>query len=140
MYILNTLEPYEAVEHQGIEYQPCRKYDHISRYKGLRQVAHLPKSYDRFTTLEVPNNFQSNLEVTYYDVPTTEENRLDLISYKFFNSSSYSWILAYFNGIEDGYTVLAGQRICIPKSFTSLFNNGEILASIPALNLNLGVE
>lgn len=140
MFIQNTLSPYDILKHEGIEYQNCRDFNHISRYKGLRQVAHLPISYDRYTTLGVPNPFDSNVDITFYDVPATEENRLDLISYKFFNSASYSWIIAYFNGIEDGFTVLSGQRLKIPKSFTSLFNTGEILAPIPALNLNLGIE
>lgn len=137
----NTLVPYKVLDYRGIEYNVCKDFSHISRYKGLRQIAHNPNSdTDRFVALETPNPFASNVDVQYYYVPTTEENRLDLIAYKFLGSASYSWVLAYFNGIEDGFSVYPGQRIMIPQTFTSLFNTGEILASIPATRLNLGRE
>lgn len=141
MQFYNTLIPYKILDYTGIEYNVCKDYNHISRYKGLRQVAHNPdSSTDRFVTLEIPNVFRSNVEVQYYDVKTFEENRLDLIAEEFLGSATYSWVIAYMNNIEDGFTVKPGQRIMIPKTFTSLFNSGEILASIPATKLNLGTE
>ena len=141
MQFYNTLIPYKILDYTGIEYNVCKDYNHISRYKGLRQVAHNPDSNtDRFVTLEIPNVFRSNVEVQYYDVKTFEENRLDLIAEEFLGSATYSWVIAYMNNIEDGFTVKPGQRIMIPKTFTSLFNSGEILASIPATKLNLGTE
>ena len=137
----NTLIPYKVLDYTGIEYDVCRDYNHISRYKGLRQVAHNPdSSTDRFIALENPNPFESHVKVEYYEVPTVQENRLDLIAYEKLGSASYSWVIAYFNNIEDGFTVRPGQRLMIPKTFTSLFNNGEILSSIPATRLNLGTE
>lgn len=137
----NTLTPYKVLDYQGIEYNVCKDYNHISRYKGLRQVAHNPDdSYARFITLEIPNAFYSNVEVQFYDVPTYYENRLDLIANKFLGSPNYAWVICYFNQIEDGFTVRPGQRLMIPKTFTSLFNNREILSSIPATKLNLGSE
>lgn len=137
----DTLVPYKKFIHKGIDYTVCRDFDHISRYKGLRQVVHNPDDTDdRFIALETPNTISSNAEFLYYDVPATEENRLDLIAYKYFGSPQYSWIISYFNDIEDGYTVREGQRIKILKNFTDLFNTGELLASIPALTLNLGSE
>lgn len=140
MKVINTLVPYDVVDHEGIEYTTCRQYNHISRYKGLRQIIHCPDTSDRFISLESPNSFKSSSEVIYYDVPATEENRLDIISDKLLGSSKYSWIIAYFNNIEDGFTVMEGQKLAIPKSISSLFNTGEILAAIPALQLNLGSE
>ncbi len=136
----DTLVPYAECEHRGIQYTVCRDYDHISRYRGLRQVIHNPDDSDRFIALEIPNSIVSNAEFLYYDVPSTEENRLDIIAYKFFGSAQYSWIISYFNDIEDGYTVYEGQRLKILKNFTDLFNTGELLAPIPALTLNLGTE
>ena len=68
------------------------------------------------------------------------ENRLDLISNTLYGSPSYSWILAYFNRIEDGFTVKSGQKLVYPKSVTSLFSSGELLQSIPATKLNIGEE
>ena len=44
------------------------------------------------------------------------------------------------NNIEDGFTVYEGQKIKILDSFSDLFAQGEILASIPPMSLNLGSE
>lgn len=136
----DTLVPYQVLEHKGIQYNVCYDYNHISRYKGLRQLTHSPAESDRFITLETPNPILSNANFIYYDVPLTEENRLDLIANRFYGSAQYSWIIAYFNGIEDGFTVSEGQRLRILENFTDLFSNGELLAPIPALQLNLGSE
>lgn len=90
--------------------------------------------------LESPNSFASNVNVTYHDVSTSEENRLDIIAKNYLGSASYAWVIAYCNNIEDGFTVFPGQRLVIPSNLTSLFNKGEILAPISALTLNLGAE
>lgn len=140
LQIYNTLIPYNEIDHRGIQYGVCRDFNHISRYNNLRQVVHSPGDIDRFVTLETPNPFTTRSDVLYYDVPATEENRLDIIANKYLGSASYSWVIAYFNGIEDGYTVREGQRLMIPKQFTSLFNKGEVLASVSPLALNLGTE
>lgn len=136
----DTLQPYGVVKHLGIEYQVCRDFKHISRYKGLRQITHYTENNGRFIALETTNPLVSNARFRYYDVSATEENRLDLIAYKFYGSAQYSWIISYFNGIEDGFTVCEGQRLKILDNFTDLFNKGELLAPISALQLNLGEE
>ena len=140
MRILDTLKPYEEIEHVGIQYTTCRDYGHISRYKGLRQLVHDPSSIHRYITLETPNSFESHSDITFYDVPASEEDRLDIIAYKFLGSASYGWVIAYFNQIEDGFSVKEGQRLKIPKTISQLFNQGEILAPINALQLNLYTE
>lgn len=141
MYIQNTTTPYEEVDYTGIAYDVCVDYNHISRYKGLRQIVHnLDDFAERFISLETVNPFNSNVEVVYYEVPSDEENRLDIIANKMLGSVSYAWVIAYFNGISDGYTVYEGQKLRIPKNLTSLFNSGEVLAPIPVMALNLGTE
>lgn len=136
----DTLRPYAEIPYEGISYGHCRDFDHISRYKGLRQVTHNAENADRFIALENPNPFTTNTEVDYYEVSANEENRLDIISYNTLGSAQYAWVLAYFNNIEDGFTVREGQRLLIPKNITSLFNKGELLASVSPLTLNLGDE
>lgn len=136
----NTLIPYKTLEYKPIQYSVCFDFDHISRYRGLRQVVRNSDNSDRFMALETPNEIGRSSEVIYYTVPLMEENRLDLISQRLLGSPSYGWVIAYYNRIEDGYTVLEGQRISIPKSLTLLFQQGEILASVPPLTLNLGTE
>lgn len=137
----DTLIPYKVIPYDGIDYTVCRDFDHISRYKGLRQVVHNPtNTAERFITLETVNALTSNASYRYYTVPTSEENRLDLIAYKFYGSPNYSWVISYMNNIEDGFTVYEGQKIKILDSFSDLFAQGEILASIPPMSLNLGSE
>lgn len=148
MKILNTLTPYKTIDtNGGIQYSVCRGYDHISRYRGLRQVVHNPNEnpdneYDkeRYVALETPNPFTTHLNIRYYDVPAIYENRLDVIADMFLGDSTYSWVLAYFNGITDGFTVKEGTRLMIPNAITDLFNKGEVLAPITPTMLNLGSE
>lgn len=139
-YDYNTVTPYKVLPHKGILYNPCHDYSHISRYKGLRQVTHITENNNRFMTLEGPNAFTTNSDVDIYEVPTYRENRIDLIANQYLGTASYGWIISNFNDIEDNFTVRVGQDIKIPQRFTDLFNEGEVLASISALNLNLGEE
>lgn len=134
-------QPYKEAEYTGIAYSTCRDFEHISRYRNLRQVVHDPNSSDRFVTLETNNPVTTNkLKVIYHVVTLSEENRLDLIANKYLGAPTYSWVISYFNSIEDGYTVREGQTLIIPKDVTALFATGEILAPITALQLNLGEE
>ena len=140
MFILNTLSPYKELNRQGIQYSVCRDYDHISRYRNLRQVIHCPNNAsERFIATEVPNPIVENdVQFTYHVVTPDEENRLDVISYKHLGTASYAWTIAYFNNIEDGYTVKPGQTVKVPRSVTDLMTTGNILQSVTALQLNLG--
>lgn len=140
IYGRDLTKPYQVLEHEGIAYSVCRDFDHISRYRNLRQVVHCPDTYDRYVTLETVNPFVTHTAVKYHEVTVVEANRLDLIAEKELGSATYSWVIAYFNSIEDGYTVREGQKLIIPDSVTALLNNGEILAPISALKLNLGEE
>ena len=137
----DTTKPYDEVDYRGIEYTVCKDYGHISRYKRLRQVIHLLEDNDRFITLETQNAYNySDLNVEYYEVTTRTENRLDLISYEYFGTTSYSWIIAYINGISDGYTVLEGQTLMIPTALSDLFSSGCVLSAVSPTSLNLGTE
>ena len=140
IYGRDLTKPYTTLEHDGIAYSTCRDFNHISRYRNLRQVVHCPDTTYRYVTLETNNPFVTHAEVKYHEVTVPEENRLDLIAEKELGSATYSWVIAYFNGIEDGYTVREGQKLVIPGSITALLNNGEILAPVTALRLNIGEE
>lgn len=140
IYARDLTKPYDDLEHRGIAYSVCREFDHISRYRTLRQVIHNPNDLDRYVTLETPNPFTTHTEVKYHDVTADEENRLDVIAEKELGSPTYGWVIAYFNQIEDGYTVREGQKLQIPQNITALFDKGEILEPKTALVLNLGQE
>ena len=139
-YARDLTQPYDEIEHRGIAYSVCREFDHISRYRTLRQVVHNPNDLDRFVTLETPNPFTTHTDVIYHDVTVNEINRLDIIAQTYLGSPTYAWVIAYFNRIEDGFTVQEGQKLMIPRNVTALFENGEILEPRTALVLNLGEE
>lgn len=141
MRLYDTLGHYDLLDHVPIQYTVCRDYPHLCRHRGLRQVVHDPQDEEnRFIALETPNPFETHAEVTYYEVPLVHENRLDLIAEKLLGSSQYRWVIAYFNGISDGYTVKEGQVIRCPRNISILFNRGEVLSPISPLQLNLGTE
>lgn len=139
--IRDLTQPYKELPHYGIAYSTCKEYKHISRYRNLRMISHMPNTSEKYTTLETVNPIVTNrLKIIYHVVELQEENRLDLIANRYLGSASYSWVIAYFNSIEDGFTVTAGQTIIIPKTITDLFSAGEILAPVIPLKLNLGEE
>lgn len=137
----DTTTSYAEVDYHGIEYTVCKEFPHISRYKRLRQVIHYLEGTARFKTLELQNSYDyDNLDIEYYEVSVATENRLDLISYKYFGTTSYSWIIAYINGIHDGFTVSEGQILMIPTKLSDLFTAGCVLSAISPTSLNLGTE
>lgn len=140
MYSRDLTLPYKELDHKGIAYSVCKDFDYISRYRMLRQVVHNPNDIDRYVTLETSNPFVTHTDIIYHDVTVDEENRLDLIAQRYLGSAIYGWVIAYFNRIEDGYTVLEGQKLIIPRNISALFNKGEILEPRTALTLNLGEE
>lgn len=141
MIIQDTLKPYKELEYSGIQYTNCRDYQHICRYKGLRQVIHNYNDIDtRFTALETVNVFSPTISVVYHTVGPDEENRIDLLAYKYLGSANYAWVISYLNKIEDGYTIHSGQVLAIPTDISTLFNQDEILGNVNALKLNLGTE
>lgn len=140
MQFLNTLTPYKKVERDPIQYTYCVDYNHISRYRCLRQIIHQGQSDDRYIALETSNPFITSAKARYYTVPYHLENRLDIIARDQLGSANYAWVIAYFNNIQDGYTVLEGTQLAIPESISTLFEKGEILQSITATKLHLGSE
>lgn len=139
-YLNSTIESYAEVERDDIQYTYCRDFNHVSRYRGLRQVIHQGQSPDRYVALESPNAFETHTNITYYTVPANRENRLDIIAQELLGSADYKWVIAYFNGIIDGFTVHEGMTLRVPKTVSSLFETGEVLSPIPATKLNLGSE
>lgn len=136
----DTWTPYKEITRDPIQYTYCVDFNHISRYNPLRRVIHQGLSNDRFIALETANPFQSNMRYSYYTVPYDRENRLDLIAQEKLGSAKYAWVLAYINRIQDGFTVVEGTILAIPQSISTLFDRGELLASIQATKLNLGSE
>jgi hypothetical protein len=50
-----------------------------------------------------------------YTVPQHMENRIDLISLKFYGISSLYWVICYMNHIDDPLVIPAGRVLFIPS-------------------------
>lgn len=50
-----------------------------------------------------------------YTVTSAEENRIDIIAFKFYGAASLYWILCYFNNIEDPLKIPVGTVLLIPE-------------------------
>ena len=138
--ITDTYSMPEEVKRDPIQYTYCVDYDHISRYSNLRQIIRQGQSPERYIALETVNGLGESKNVNKYVVPKNRENRLDLIAQEQLGSATYSWIIAYLNKINDGFTALEGTELIIPVNLTSLFEKGGLLASVSPTKMNLGSE
>ena len=120
-----------------IKYLNPFDYPHISRYRGLRQIADMEKDH---ISLETTNPWQSRLPIRWYTVSQQQENRLDLLAKELYGSEMYSWVIVRMNNISDGYSIPAGTKIAVIDDFYKLINKGEVLAAIPPFTLNLRQE
>jgi len=83
---------------------------------------------------------ETHTDIDYYTVPANYENRLDIIAKELLGAAEYKWVIAYFNGITDGFTVRPGMTLRVPKTVSALFEAGEVLAPVSAIRLNLSSE
>jgi len=62
------------------------------------------------------SNFDLRYDVTYYRVNEHESCRPDLISYTFYNTPMYWWVILLINGILDPFTeLIEGVVLEIPS-------------------------
>ena len=59
--------------------------------------------------------FPERSDDQYHLVEAGEENRLDLISYKFYGTALLYWVIAEASGIDDPFDVPAGITVRIPS-------------------------
>lgn len=64
--------------------------------------------------LESKEKFLSDQD-TYYTVERQDERRLDLISYKYYRTVNYWWIILLANSIYDPFNVRTGDVLRIPS-------------------------
>lgn len=87
--------------------------DRTSRYIKMKRI----KDYEGVECQEtyIPKDIEEKSTDTYYIVPPGYENRLDLISMKFYNNPLYYWVIAQASGISDPFHVSTGTRLRIPS-------------------------
>ena len=69
--------------------------------------------------------YDNSMEDRIHIVDVSEEGRLDLISYKYYNTPLYWWAIAYASDIADPLSVVAGDRLIIPPISAVVKMRGE---------------
>lgn len=92
-----------------------------SRYRGLGVL-----DYNGKTMLDVPD------PLSYVETSSSSEktiviqdnviDRLDLLSWKYYGTPKYWWILAYYNSIENPFSLPYGTIVRIPDMQTLLLS------------------
>ena len=113
-YLSDIREHYEQ-----LEYLPKINYKNVCRYKNLRTLQDETGKIYHETWFQKFIN-KSNAD-EYFIVTKIEEDRLDIISYKYYNTPKYWWVIAMANDIIDPLCVRRGTILRIPK-FNSLFD------------------
>lgn len=85
----------------------------ISRYKKLRRIE--DTSGDTYIESYESINIPHREDDQYYIVTAAEEDRLDLVSYKFYSNPLYWWIIAEASDIIDPEVVPIGTLLRIPS-------------------------
>lgn len=80
-------------------------YDQKSRYYGVDFTYDLPQD----------NMLKTDYEYNVTTVLANESGRLDLVSYRVYNTPVNWWLIARFNAIINPETAVAGTKLKIPK-------------------------
>lgn len=114
-----------AREHfTSIEYLPKVLYKNASRYKNLRTIQDVDgKIYHETWFQKVVDH---SAEDQFFVVSSNEQNRLDVVALKFYNTPRYWWVIAIANYIIDPFDVPIGTRLRIPP-LVALYNKGGVL-------------
>lgn len=94
----------------------------VKRYKVSPDVTSRYKNSDRILydtdeeIIETPDRieFKYSNEDKFFVVTTEFENRLDLVSFKFYKSALYWWAIASASLIDDPFNVPVGTTLRIP--------------------------
>ena len=93
-------------------YKVSAPRDELSRYKNLDRIVYKTG----VSIIETPN--KENIIITKEDkihiVSQSEENRLDIIAYAYYNNSNYYWVIAKASGITNPLVVPQGTKLRIP--------------------------
>lgn len=101
-----------------MRYAKPRKYRRISRYGIYRQI--IDDYNETYTETTNPTPVVETDQDIYHEVLREEENRLDIISNKYYKSPEFWWVIAMANNLIDPMYVKAGTIVRVPP-ITSLF-------------------
>lgn len=88
---------------------------------------------DGNTELDYITTRISSMDIPYmtkFIVPQTLEHRIDLISYRFYNTFDLGWLICDYNDILDPFDeIVTGKELLIPNlsDYYSFFNSNSIV-------------
>lgn len=85
----------------------------VSRYHHLYRIK--DDEGDEYIESYEAMEFPERSDDQYHLVEAGEENRLDLISYKFYGTALLYWVISEASGIDDPFDVPAGITVRIPS-------------------------
>lgn len=115
---------YNRKTYDNIRYLKPRVYEHVSRYSNTRLITgNGPNVHESVYDIKIQNSDED----TYYTVTVATEDRLDIISTKFYNYPVYWWVIAAANNISDPFDVPVDTVLRIPP-LSSLYTNDGLLS------------
>lgn len=106
-------------------YSDCYSPYSVSRYKRKSIMEY---SDGLYYSIELPEDLHIVTDdVSSYVVKGSDENRLDLIAYKFYGDATMFWVIASYNDIVDPMDVPVGTVLLIPSK-ASLYVSGGVLS------------
>jgi nucleoid-associated protein YgaU len=120
---MNREKPSEIVSYINRDRKKIK--DRLSRYSRLKVLVN-EDGQEYLETLEKPKIRESSKD-SFYSVESGYENRLDLISYKFYGTPFLWWAIALVNNIVDPLDVGVGVVLRIPE-ISSIYSSGVIKA------------
>nr|DAY14378.1 MAG TPA: baseplate wedge protein [Caudoviricetes sp.] len=94
----------------------------MSRYVNLYRVK--DEGYREMIETQDKIIIPRTLGDRIYEVEKEVENRLDLVSYKFYKTSRLWWVIAYASHIDNPFNIPVGTNLRIPPFQIAMFMGG----------------
>lgn len=110
--------------YSNLTYTKPEQYNHVSRYSITRRILDSNNiEYHETPNLRVIPEQSSD---TYFRVDNISLNRLDIVAYKCYGFSTYWWVIAMANDIQDPFKLPLDTILRIPQ-LSSLYADGSVL-------------
>lgn len=96
----------------------------FSRYKNLKKVLFKDGTICQETPNPIEIPFSKNDK--FHIVEHNEVGRLDIISYRYYNTSKLWWAIATASNISDPFSIKLGMRLRIPDKASLLKTKGVL--------------
>ena len=94
----------------------------MDRYKSIKKIKDVDTLVNKYETVTYPT-FSRREDDIY--IISKKLDRLDILANRYYDDSSYWWVIARANNLGRGtLTIPAGRQIRIPQNITDIF--GEL--------------